>query len=80
MLELRSRNRGEALAARPHWLTEHLAVGGCFPMRARDAARQAHGIGAIVDLGRRIATTKPRCAQPESTAPFAHARPRTGDA
>src|SRR4051812_21827676 len=33
-----------------HWLTEQLALGGCFPIdRAPDLA-QAHGIGAIVDL------------------------------
>lgn len=33
-----------------HWLTEHLAVGGCFPgERAADLA-STHGIGAVVDL------------------------------
>jgi polymorphic toxin system DSP-PTPase phosphatase-like protein len=33
-----------------HWLTEQLAVGGCFAIdRAEDLARD-HGIGAIVDL------------------------------
>ena len=33
-----------------HWLTEQLAVGGCFPIeRAGELARE-HGIGAIVDL------------------------------
>ena len=33
-----------------HWLTEHVAVGGCFPMeRARELARD-HGVRAVVDL------------------------------
>src|SRR5438067_7039069 len=33
-----------------HWLTDNLAVGGCFPVeRAADLAR-SHGIRAIVDL------------------------------
>jgi predicted protein tyrosine phosphatase len=33
-----------------HWLTDHLAVGGCFPIeRAGELARD-HGIGAIIDL------------------------------
>jgi predicted protein tyrosine phosphatase len=33
-----------------HWLTDDLAVGGCFPMdRARELAHE-HGIGAVVDL------------------------------
>jgi rhodanese-related sulfurtransferase len=32
------------------WLTDHLAVGGCFPIeRAGELARE-HGIGAIIDL------------------------------
>src|SRR3982750_1777388 len=35
-----------------HWLTDPLALGGCFPIeRAADLAK-AHGIGAIVDLRR----------------------------
>lgn len=35
-----------------HWLTDDLAVGGCFPMeRAHDLASE-HRIGAIVDLRR----------------------------
>jgi predicted protein tyrosine phosphatase len=33
-----------------HWLTDLLAVGGCFPMeRARELARE-HGIRSIIDL------------------------------
>ena len=33
-----------------HWLTNDLALGGCFPQeRAADLARQ-HGIGAVVDM------------------------------
>lgn len=33
-----------------HWLTPHVAVGGCFPMdRAEDLARE-HQIRAVVDL------------------------------
>jgi protein-tyrosine phosphatase len=33
-----------------HWVSDGLAVGGCFPMeRAKDLA-VAHGIGAVVDL------------------------------
>lgn len=33
-----------------HWLTDNLAIGGCFPMdRAGELARD-HGIGAIIDL------------------------------
>ena len=37
-------------AADLHWLTDHLALGGCFPMdRARELAA-THGIRAVVDL------------------------------
>ena len=37
-------------AADLHWLTDHLAVGGCFPMdRARELAT-THRIRAVVDL------------------------------
>ena len=33
-----------------HWLTDHVAVGGCFPTgRAAELATE-HGIGAVVDL------------------------------
>jgi protein-tyrosine phosphatase len=33
-----------------HWLTDHVAVGGCFPMdRAAELATE-HGISAVVDL------------------------------
>jgi len=33
-----------------HWLTDQVAVGGCFPLqRARDLAER-HGISAVVDL------------------------------
>ena len=33
-----------------HWLTDYLAVGGCFPMeRARELAK-SHGVHAVVDL------------------------------
>jgi hypothetical protein len=33
-----------------HWLTEHVAVGGCFPIeRAGDLARD-HGVRAVIDL------------------------------
>ncbi|MGE5562270.1 MAG: dual specificity protein phosphatase family protein [Bacillota bacterium] len=33
-----------------HWLTDNVAVGGCFPMdRARELATK-HGIAAVVDL------------------------------
>ena len=33
-----------------HWLTESLAVGGCFPVERTAHLADAHGIGAIVDL------------------------------
>lgn len=33
-----------------HWLTEHLAVGGCFPMERVEQLAREHGIGAIIDL------------------------------
>jgi predicted protein tyrosine phosphatase len=33
-----------------HWLTERLAVGGCFPMERAGELAERHGIGAIVDL------------------------------
>lgn len=33
-----------------HWLTDNLAIGGCFPIdRAGELARD-HGIGAVIDL------------------------------
>ena len=33
-----------------HWLTDSLAVGGCFPMERAMHLAQTHGIRAIVDL------------------------------
>jgi protein-tyrosine phosphatase len=33
-----------------HWLTDSLAVGGCFPMDGATHLAEAHRIGAIVDL------------------------------
>jgi len=33
-----------------HWITEHLAVGGCFPMERAGELAARHGIRAIVDL------------------------------
>jgi protein-tyrosine phosphatase len=33
-----------------HWLTEHIAVGGCFPGEYAPALAERHGIGAVVDL------------------------------
>ena len=33
-----------------HWLTDQLAVGGCFPAEQAARLAQAHGIGAVVDL------------------------------
>ena len=33
-----------------HWLTDRLAVGGCFPMDRAMHLAEAHGIRAIVDL------------------------------
>ena len=33
-----------------HWLTESLAVGGCFPIDRAGELASAHGIGAVVDL------------------------------
>ena len=33
-----------------HWLTEHLAVGGCIPIERAEQLRSEHGIGAIIDL------------------------------
>jgi predicted protein tyrosine phosphatase len=32
------------------WLTEHVAVGGCFPIERAQHLAQAHGIRAVVDL------------------------------
>lgn len=32
------------------WLTDHLAVGGCFPIGRAVHLAQAHGIAAVVDL------------------------------
>jgi hypothetical protein len=33
-----------------HWLTDHIAVGGCFPIDQADALARAYGIGAVIDL------------------------------
>jgi protein-tyrosine phosphatase len=33
-----------------HWLTEHLALGGCFPVERTGELASEHGIGAVVDL------------------------------
>jgi predicted protein tyrosine phosphatase len=33
-----------------HWLTNQLAVGGCFPMDRAQQLAAEHGIGAIIDL------------------------------
>jgi protein-tyrosine phosphatase len=33
-----------------HWLTDHLAVGACFPIEHARRLAEEHGIGAIVDL------------------------------
>jgi protein-tyrosine phosphatase len=33
-----------------HWLTNDVAVGGCFPMERTADLAQAHGVGAVVDL------------------------------
>jgi protein-tyrosine phosphatase len=33
-----------------HWLTDHVAVGACFPMKAAARLAEEHGIGAVVDL------------------------------
>jgi hypothetical protein len=33
-----------------HWLTDQLAVGGCFPMDRTVDLAEAHGIRAVVDL------------------------------
>lgn len=33
-----------------HWLTEHLAVGGCFAAERAAYLAEAHGISAVVDL------------------------------
>jgi hypothetical protein len=33
-----------------HWLSDQLAVGGCFPIDRAAQLADAHGIGAVVDL------------------------------
>jgi predicted protein tyrosine phosphatase len=33
-----------------HWLTEHVAVGACFPMEHARRLAEEHGVRAIVDL------------------------------
>ena len=49
---LASSERAEEAQWQPNfdWLTDHLAVGGCFPMdRVEELARE-HGVGAVIDL------------------------------
>ena len=33
-----------------HWLTSHLAVGGCFPSERSDELAGDHGVRAVIDL------------------------------
>jgi hypothetical protein len=33
-----------------HWLTDQLAVGGCFPIEGAERLAREHGISAVVDL------------------------------
>lgn len=33
-----------------HWLTEELALGGCFPGQRTEELARNHGIGAVIDL------------------------------
>ena len=33
-----------------HWITEHVAIGGCFPAERAAELADLHGIGAVVDL------------------------------
>ncbi|WP_206367711.1 protein-tyrosine phosphatase family protein [Sphingomonas piscis] len=33
-----------------HWLTDEIAVGGCFPMKSVPDLADRHGVGAVVDL------------------------------
>ena len=33
-----------------HWLTDHIAVGGCFPIEQAPALAERHRIAAVVDL------------------------------
>lgn len=43
---------GASSAWRPdfRWLTENLAVGGCFPIERSDELAREHGVGAVIDL------------------------------
>ena len=41
---------GEAWEPDLHWLTTHVAVGGCFPIHRAEGLARHHGIGAVVDL------------------------------
>jgi len=43
-------NDGEQWEPNFHWLTEHLALGGCFPMDRATHLAERHGISAVVDL------------------------------
>jgi protein-tyrosine phosphatase len=43
-------DRGERWAPDFHWMTEHVAVGGCFPKDRIQQLATDHGIGAVVDL------------------------------
>jgi predicted protein tyrosine phosphatase len=45
-----AQNAGEDWQPDLHWLTDGLAVGGCFPMDRAMQLAEAHGIRAIVDL------------------------------
>jgi predicted protein tyrosine phosphatase len=45
-----ARMSGERWAPDLHWLTEHVAVGGCFPIERAAHLAEEHGIRAIVDL------------------------------
>ena len=41
---------GEQWEPNFHWLTENLALGGCFPMDRATHLAEQHGISAVVDL------------------------------
>src|SRR3954451_5344141 len=45
-----SRAVGASWAPDLHWLTDQVAVGGCFPSVRADCLARDHGIGAVVDL------------------------------
>ncbi len=33
-----------------HWITEHVAIGGCFPVKRAGELARRHGVRAVVDL------------------------------